>query len=94
LSIYQPSGAESAVFTVSITTAGGTFSSIGSPKVSILKYKTAINSRKFVLCSQNRAGSRKGEIILLQNEAEESNVHEVTNSLLVLVSLPWLTSLP
>jgi len=72
---------ETAVVTGSLTALGGALASIGIPKDSVLRYETALKSDKFVLIVHGTAQeSEKAKNILLQNKAEEANVHEVSIS--------------
>jgi hypothetical protein len=69
---------ETAVVTGGLTALGGGLASIGIPKDSILKYETALKSDKFVLIVHGTLLEvEKAKDILMQNQAEEANVHDV-----------------
>ena len=69
---------ETAVVTGGLTALGGGLASIGIPKDSILKYETALKSDKFVLIVHGTLQEvEKAKDILMQNQAEEANVHGV-----------------
>jgi hypothetical protein len=64
-----------------LSALGGALASIGIPEDSVLKYETALKADKFILIVHGTLQEvEKAKDILMQNKAEESNVHkEVTN---------------
>ncbi len=69
---------ETAVVTGGLTALGGALSGIGIPKDSVLRYETAIKASKFILVVHGNVQEvDKAQTILLQNKAEEANVHAV-----------------
>jgi hypothetical protein len=68
---------ETAVVTGGLTAIGGALASIGIPKDSVIQYETAIKSDKFVLIVHGTLQEvEKAKDILMQNKAEEANVHK------------------
>lgn len=69
---------ETAVVTGGLTALGGGLASIGIPNDNILKYETVLKSDKFVLIVHGTVPEvEKAKDILMRNQAEEANVHEV-----------------
>lgn len=67
---------ETAVVTGGITALGGALASIGIPHDSVLRYETALKSDKFILIVHGSMQEvEKAKAILLNNKAEEANVH-------------------
>jgi hypothetical protein len=67
---------ETAVLIGGVTALGGALASIGVPADSVLRYETAIRADKFVLIVHGTAQeSEKAKNILMQNKAEEADVH-------------------
>jgi hypothetical protein len=72
---------EMAVVTGGITALGGALASIGIPNDSVIRYETALKADKFLLIVHGTVLEvAKAKDILMQNSAEEANVHEVTAS--------------
>ncbi len=70
---------ETAVVTGGLTALGGALASIGIPKDSVIRYETALKANKFILIVHGIVQEiEKVRNILMQNKAEEANVHEVT----------------
>lgn len=68
---------ETAVITGGLTALGGALASIGIPEDSVLRYETALKTSKFILV----ANGTNQEVdmarrILMENKAEEANVHK------------------
>jgi hypothetical protein len=69
---------ETAVITGGLTALGGALASIGIPEDSIVRYETALKADKFVLIVHGSVQEvEKAQGILMQNKAEEANVHKV-----------------
>ena len=67
---------ETAVVTGSLTALGGALASIGIPNDSVLRYETALKSDKFILIVHGSMQEvEKAKAILLNNKAEEADVH-------------------
>jgi len=67
---------ETAVVTGGLTALGGGLASIGIPKDSIIKYETALKADKFILIVHGTQQEvEQAKDILMQNKAEEANVH-------------------
>jgi hypothetical protein len=70
---------EISVITGGLTALGGALASIGIPNDSVIRYETALKADKFILIVHGTMQEvAKAKDILLQNSAEEANVHEVT----------------
>lgn len=70
---------ETAVITGGLTALGGALASIGIPQDSVIRYETALKANKFILIVHGTVQEiEKARNILVQNKAEEANVHEVT----------------
>ena len=70
---------EMAVVTGGLTVLGGALASIGIPKDSIIRYETALKANKFILIVHGTMEEvEKAKDILMQNKAEEANVHQKT----------------
>lgn len=70
---------EISVITGGLTALGGALASIGIPNDSVIRYETALKADKFILIVHGTLQEvAKAKDILLQNSAEEANVHEVT----------------
>jgi hypothetical protein len=68
---------ETAVVTGGLTALGGALASIGIPKDSVIRYETALKANKFILIVHGtRQEVEKAKDILMQNKAEEANVHQ------------------
>lgn len=68
---------ETAVVTGSLTALGGALASIGIPKDSVIRYETALKANKFILIVHGTMQEvEKAKDILMQNKAEEANVHQ------------------
>ncbi len=68
---------ETAVITGGLTALGGALASIGIPHDSVLRYETAIKTSKFILVAHGTSQEvDMARSILMQNKAEESNVHK------------------
>jgi hypothetical protein len=68
---------ETAFVAGGITALGGALASIGIPKDSIIRYEAALKADKFVLIVHGTTQEvEKAKDILLQNKAEEANVHK------------------
>lgn len=69
---------EMAVVTGGLTALGGALASIGIPNDSVIRYETALKADKFILIVHGTLQEvAKAKDILMQNSAEEANVHEV-----------------
>lgn len=69
---------EMAVVTGGLTAIGGALASIGIPKDSVIRYETALKADKFLLIVHGTLQEvEKAKSILLENKAEEANVHEL-----------------
>jgi len=67
---------ETAVVTGGLTALGGALVSIGIPKDSVIRYETALKADKFILIVHGSTQEvEKAKDILIQNKAEEANVH-------------------
>ena len=70
---------ELGVVTGGITAIGGALASIGIPKDSVIRYETALKADKFILIVHGTLEEvERAKSILIQNKAEEANVHEAT----------------
>ncbi len=68
---------ELAVVTGGLTALGGALVSIGIPKDSVIRYETALKADKFILIVHGSTQEvEKAKDILIQNKAEEANVHQ------------------
>ena len=68
---------ETAVVTGGLTALGGALASIGIPKDSVIRYETALKADKFILIVHGSTQEvEKAKDILIQNKAEEANVHQ------------------
>ena len=68
---------ETAVVAGGFGALGGALAGIGIPKDSVIRYETALKSSKFILIVHGTAQeAEKAKSILMQNKAEEANVHE------------------
>ena len=68
---------ELAVVTGGLTALGGALVSIGIPKDSVILYETALKADKFILMVHGSTQEvEKAKDILIQNKAEEANVHQ------------------
>ncbi|HEY8094708.1 MAG TPA: general stress protein [Methylobacter sp.] len=68
---------ETAVVTGGLTAIGGALASIGIPNDSVIKYETALKADKFILIVHGTLQEvEKAKDILMQNKAEEANVHQ------------------
>jgi len=68
---------ETAVAVGGLTAIGGALASIGIPKDSIIQYETALKAHKFVVIAHGTLQEvEKAKSILVQNKADESNVHK------------------
>ncbi len=77
---YIVGALEMAVVTGGLTAIGGALVSIGIPKDSVIRYETALKADKFMLIVHGTLQEvEKAKSILIENKAEEANVHEVTN---------------
>jgi len=77
---YFVGALELAVVTGGLTAIGGALASIGIPKDSVIRYETALKADKFILIvhgTLEEVGRAKS--ILIENKAEEANVHESTD---------------
>jgi hypothetical protein len=71
---------ELGVVTGGITAIGGALASIGIPKDSVIRYETALKADKFMLIVHGTLEEvARAKNILIENKAEEANVHESTN---------------
>jgi hypothetical protein len=69
---------ELSVITGGLTAFGGALASIGIPKDSVIRYETALKADKFVLIVHGTLLEvEKAKSILVDNKAEEANVHEM-----------------
>jgi len=67
---------EMSVITGGLTALGGALASIGIPEDSVLRYETALKAEKFILIVHGSVQEvEKARGILMQNKAEEANVH-------------------
>jgi hypothetical protein len=67
---------ETAVVTGGLTALGGALASIGIPKDSVIRYESALKAHKFILVVHGSAQEvEKAKDILMQNKAEEAEVH-------------------
>jgi hypothetical protein len=67
-----------AVVVGGLSALGGALASIGIPKNSIIKYETALKAHKFILIAHGTLQEvEKARDILIQNKAEEAEVHNV-----------------
>jgi hypothetical protein len=67
---------EMSVITGGLTALGGALASIGIPEDSVLRYETALKADKFILIVHGSVQEvEKARGILMQNKAEEANVH-------------------
>jgi hypothetical protein len=67
---------ETAVVTGGLTALGGALASIGIPKDSVIRYESALKAHKFILVAHGTAQEvEKAKDILMQNKAEEAEVH-------------------
>lgn len=72
---------ESAVITGGLTALGGALVSIGVPSDSIIRYETALKANKFILIAHGSVTEvEKARDILMQNKAEEAEVHKEISS--------------
>ncbi len=77
---YLVGALEMAVVTGGLTAIGGALVSIGIPKDSVIRYETALKADKFMLIVHGTLQEvEKAKSILMENKAEEANVHEATN---------------
>lgn len=68
---------ETAVVTGGLTALGGALASIGIPKDSVIRYETALKADKFILIVHGSTQEvEKAKDILIQNKAEEANMHQ------------------
>ncbi|OYY95796.1 MAG: hypothetical protein B7Y41_00425 [Hydrogenophilales bacterium 28-61-23] len=68
---------ETAVITGGLSALGGALASIGIPHDSVLRYETALKTSKFILVAHGTGQEvDMARNILLQNKAEETNVHK------------------
>jgi hypothetical protein len=68
-----------AVVTGGLTAIGGALVSIGIPEDSVIRYETALKADKFLLIVHGTVQEvEKAKSILMENKAEEANVHEAT----------------
>ncbi|OAI15586.1 permease [Methylomonas lenta] len=75
---YMIGALEMAVVTGGLTALGGALASIGIPNDSVIRYETALKADKFILIVHGTLQEvAKAKDILMQNSAEEANVHEV-----------------
>jgi hypothetical protein len=64
------------VVTGGLTALGGALASIGIPKDSVIRYESALKAHKFILVAHGTAQEvEKAKDILMQNKAEEAEVH-------------------
>jgi hypothetical protein len=76
---YLISAVEMAVVTGGLTALGGALASIGIPKDSVVRYETALKADKFILIVHGTfLEVEKAKDILMQSNAEEAAVHEVS----------------
>lgn len=76
---YMIGALEISVITGGLTALGGALASIGIPNDSVIRYETALKADKFILIVHGTLQEvAKAKDILMQNSAEEANVHEVT----------------
>jgi hypothetical protein len=77
---YLVGALEMAVVTGGLTAIGGALVSIGIPKDSVIRYETALKADKFMLIVHGTLQEvEKAKSILMENKAEEANVHGATN---------------
>ena len=77
---YLVGALEMAVVTGGLTAIGGALVSIGIPKDSVIRYETALKADKFMLIVHGTLEEvARAKNILIENKAEEANVHESTN---------------
>ncbi len=68
---------ELSVVTGGLTAIGGALASIGIPKDSVIRYETALKADKFILIVHGTVEEvERAKSILIENKAEEANVHE------------------
>jgi hypothetical protein len=76
---YLIGAVEMAVVTGGLTALGGALVSIGIPKDSVIRYETALKADKFILIVHGTFFEvAKAKDILIQSNAEEAAVHEVS----------------
>lgn len=69
---------ESAAVGGGLTVIGGALASIGIPENSVIRYETALKASKFILVLHGTGQEvERAKGILLQNKAEEANVHDI-----------------
>jgi hypothetical protein len=75
------SALELSLVTGGLTAVGGALASIGIPKDSVIRYETALKADKFVVIVHGTLQEvEKARHILIDNKAEEADLHDVSLS--------------